>query len=550
MATSATTPSNVWFLVELPDYDWDEIPLTNDITNIIGLKRAINNQLELVKEADMARVKLKATRKDTGIETAINVDAKHTLESVLKTLSVEVPDGANVQQLFAANIWVYVVIPTDLAPSTSSAVSSDNILKRRMEGDPQYASKSKKIRIEENWGDYKASDGNSTPKDFGRYGVEGLLVTEQMLGIWNEVEFGVPDDNAPYRRVLSGPMGVGKTYLAYFLAARGYAEGWLTLYIADTDILKEEKDWMSADALLKRFFALNKDVLTASELESLVANYDGDSHVSIEGALAVFDLLKQKARQTLLVVDEHGRLFQDLPYVPVKFKFLNHLSSLTRWSDDYKGSRVIFTGTAQAKFEMNILEESVRKSSMCYVGPLSKTVFSKLLEEFPRLNQPVIADEVTMLTNSIPRELVYLWRYIQGEDLISIDTIDTYAAARMHEFHHLAWNYFLQLRPESKIMFCNALLKTFVDDTSVGDDFEWNFIDLGLIYQDIKDLRNMNGIQFEAAMLIRLVTSPKPITLQATDLAGNNPTTILLDFKHHGTIKKSKDSLGFGHGGC
>ncbi|KAF9981320.1 hypothetical protein BGZ79_006135, partial [Entomortierella chlamydospora] len=192
---------------------------------------------------------------------------------------------------------------------------------------PRYALPSKKIRIIEQWREYKASDDNlvllppawieilesstfkpaprsqfahllrtlvagqevsiptlgQTPKDFGFFDrnpddskhASNLLVTEQMLEIWDQIQNGVPKENRVYRRVLSGPMGVGKTYLSYFLAARGYAEGLLTLYIADARILDKAEERDSAKALVECFLALNKDILTASELEGLVADYDG-----------------------------------------------------------------------------------------------------------------------------------------------------------------------------------------------------------------------------------------------------------------------------------
>jgi len=46
----------------------------------------------------------------------------------------------------------------------------------------------------------------------------------------------------PYRRVLSGPMGVGKSYLSYFLTAKAYAEGWLVLYISETGELDRKTE--------------------------------------------------------------------------------------------------------------------------------------------------------------------------------------------------------------------------------------------------------------------------------------------------------------------
>src|SRR5437016_5614120 len=69
------------------------------------------------------------------------------------------------------------------------------------------------------------------PKHYGE-GYQGMsfLVTEQMIELWQEL---LSDSYHSIKRVLSGPMGVGKSYLALFLAAKAYAEGWLLLYVSD-----------------------------------------------------------------------------------------------------------------------------------------------------------------------------------------------------------------------------------------------------------------------------------------------------------------------------
>ncbi|ORY89843.1 hypothetical protein BCR41DRAFT_403567, partial [Lobosporangium transversale] len=260
--------------------------------------------------------------------------------------------------------------------------SSEQILKRKMDEDPQYISPSKKMRIEEGWREYRASDGKwsryhplgsqcwrilktrpmhlgdqvhipslgLTPKEFEEYN-SGFIITDQMLELWKEIS---AEQRFSFRRVLSGPMGVGKSYLSYFLAAKGYAEGWLTLYIPDAAILNESSDTKSAKALLRRFFAFNRDILTASDLESLL-DFSEVIDCSIVAARAVFDLFKQKERKTLFIIDEHGELFQKEPYVPDKYPFLKHLMNLNLWQSHYKGSRVIFTGTAHAKYELQIM---------------------------------------------------------------------------------------------------------------------------------------------------------------------------------------------------
>ncbi|ORZ18398.1 hypothetical protein BCR41DRAFT_395637 [Lobosporangium transversale] len=55
-----------------------------------------------------------------------------------------------------------------------------------------------------------------------------------MMELWNKFS---ADSDGSIRRVLAGPMDVGKSYLAIFLAAKAYAEGWPTLYVANAAAL-------------------------------------------------------------------------------------------------------------------------------------------------------------------------------------------------------------------------------------------------------------------------------------------------------------------------
>ncbi|KAF9399956.1 hypothetical protein BGX21_005276 [Mortierella sp. AD011] len=437
------------------------------------------------------------------------------VNNILSTLTSIKANADKVFEYFGSSSVDKTINIIAKKPSKEVATKISPAPKLEIGKNPQYASPSKKIRVVEEWREYKASDDNlvllppawigilenntskpaprsQTPKDFGLFDrnpddsnhASNLLVTEQILEIWDQIQNGVPKENRVYRRVLSGLMGVGKTYLSYFLAARGYAEGLLTLYIADARILDKAEELDSAKALVECFLALNKYILTVSELEGLVADYD------IRGAGAIFNLLQQVERKTLLIVDEHEKLFRKEPYVLDKFESLNLLSDLNHWLDNYKGSRVIFTRTAHAKYEMKILEDSLRMNSVYYVGPLSETVFSKLLTKYPRLNQADIVDKVTNLTNRVPRELVRLNDAIENkEGPIINEILEDCASTTSNNIYVVAWEYFLSLYEVSKRRFYNALLKTFLGNTSTAD-FEWGLVDLGLIYRIKGDLNS------------------------------------------------------------
>ena len=71
----------------------------------------------------------------------------------------------------------------------------------------------------------------------------------------------VSDSDRSIKRVLSGPMGIGKSYLALFLAAKAYAEGWLLFYVSDANELAQPDDAEIAKEICMCFLALNKDIL-------------------------------------------------------------------------------------------------------------------------------------------------------------------------------------------------------------------------------------------------------------------------------------------------
>ncbi len=62
------------------------------------------------------------------------------------------------------------------------------------------------------------------PKFYGS--TEKFLVTQQMIDIWTEIE----NSKGFLRLVPVGPMGIGKSYLSYFLAAMAFASCYRLLY--------------------------------------------------------------------------------------------------------------------------------------------------------------------------------------------------------------------------------------------------------------------------------------------------------------------------------
>src|SRR4051794_1884294 len=169
-----------------------------------------------------------------------------------------------------------------------------------------------------------------------------------MVEIWDMLS---KEQKSAMKRVLSGPMGVGKSFITYFLASKAYAENWLILYIADAADLDVETSLKAGEVICRYFLALNKDILTATELKTLVKHVDADqSRAEVFVAEEILDMLKISGRKTLLIVDEHGALFEKNP-VPLRLPVLGPLMHLNYWGEINKNVHVIFTGTAKYEWK-------------------------------------------------------------------------------------------------------------------------------------------------------------------------------------------------------
>ncbi|PKC62653.1 hypothetical protein RhiirA1_397459 [Rhizophagus irregularis] len=85
------------------------------------------------------------------------------------------------------------------------------------------------------------SKSSISQKHYGE-GYQGMsfLVTDQMVEVWKEL---ASNSSSLIKRVLAGPMGVGKSYLAYFLASKAYSEAPTTfeklLYMMNPILFRE-----------------------------------------------------------------------------------------------------------------------------------------------------------------------------------------------------------------------------------------------------------------------------------------------------------------------
>ncbi|KAF0403451.1 hypothetical protein F8M41_009230 [Gigaspora margarita] len=455
----------------------------------------------------------------------------------------------------------------------------------------------KKRRIEQGWKSYKASDdafqnlyvGKSitlphlgqVPKHFGGYQERTLLVTKQMIDIWDKIS---ADSDYSIKRVVSGPMGVGKSYISYFLASKAYAEEWPILYIADASDLNVDNSDSAGKVICRYFLAQNKDILTATELEKIVENVR-DPSVGVEVAIAgqIIDLIKLADRKVLFIVDEHGILFEKNLVVPLRIPLLIPLMNLSFWGEHYKFVRVIFTGTAHARYEMEYMKNGQSEFWVIYVGPLQSDVFDILLQMHPVLRIQGIKEEAKKVTNCVPRELIYLVEYIKKLD-VTINNfrqvLKEFEIERADKILAIAQKYYYDLQKNDKIRYYKALTAMFLPSKPVVQ-FEWKFPDLGIIYRykegathylplcpsaqkalleiyksfDLPEntknqlrVGSLDGEEFENVLFNRLVSKcNETIQLNATDLNNNNRKIITLHFNVYDLIKSPQLSLGPGN---
>ncbi|CAG8519393.1 1075_t:CDS:2 [Funneliformis mosseae] len=386
------------------------------------------------------------------------------------------------------------------------------------------------------------NSGEFEPKHFA-LGYQGrkLCITNQMIDMWSLLS---KDDGNSIKRVLLGPMGVKKSYLALFLAAKAYSKGWLILYISDVaELIKPTMEMVSKE-ICKRFLAINKDILIANELKKLV-EFVSEDDVFVTYASLIWDLLKQKDCKTLLVVDEHGVLFDLDPPVPDRLIILISLKNLNFWEEKAAESRVIFTSTAHAKFEKTYL--------------INEEAFDKLLNLHPFLKKPSIATKVKRIVNCVPRELIYFAKYVKDSfrNYIPDERIDilleSFQNDRHDEFLKAARIYFSTLDHGSRMDYCRSLSNMFLRSS----DMKLNFKPLCLAASDalldiyrtfplpedinVTSLKNgkLTDDNFEEILFQQLLNH-RDVLFNATNLCREQVMNVHIKFQHFFVLEKNQ----------
>ncbi|ORZ17560.1 hypothetical protein BCR41DRAFT_50421 [Lobosporangium transversale] len=425
-----------------------------------------------------------------------------------------------------------------------------------------------------------------SPKFFG-LASQNLLVTEQMMELWE----AMTESKFPFTKCLSGPMGVGKSYITWFLAAKAYAHGWQVLYIPDAknfSVCRAEDD---ASAIICQIFLdLNKDILTAEEL-SIMANLESSGSLISTIARHIICLFQRGRQKTLFIVDEHGSLFYGDKAATDRFPVLSNLDSFNTWLTNGGGVCVVFTGTAHGKFERTILRDP--DEYLVYVEPLSQDTFEKLFKitiaPFDLTSQKSLMSRMNAIIgiiNRVPRDLVRFAKsimLIKGGQL-TVEQIDdgleAYDRKCFDSYSNEISAHLNKLEGIWKEITIQALTKMFLPGRqgSQPGTFGWEFLDTGMVYRSTNErnvpeyrpinypaqrailnlyrviplpdsLRsvlasgNFDGSQFQEALFRELIRGYSH-TFESTDLAGGNKMDTIFNISGYELLGKPPRMLG------
>ncbi|ORY98261.1 hypothetical protein BCR41DRAFT_415753 [Lobosporangium transversale] len=332
-------------------------------------------------------------------------------------------------------------------------------------------------------------DLGQSPKFFAK-GYQGreFFVTEQMMKLWNELE----NSEWSVQKCLSGPMGVGKSYISWFLVAKAYAHGWPVLYIADASKLSNCDTKTAASKLICQIFlSINKDILTASELKEMVA-IETSKDPYVNSATCIFaELLQSRSQKALFVVDEHGALFpESSKSAPERFPFLGPLQTFNSWNNS-NNARVVFSSTV--RFAKLILRDASHYVE--YVGPMSPDIFNKLLDviidnRYPTGRQHLneLRGEIQKATGCVPRELnIFFGEDIEGIELTANgikQRLKDYEEDRKEQFLEILKNCYSKIEPIFQPTTRQALVDVFLQSKDhTGPPLDWRFYHFGIMYE-------------------------------------------------------------------
>lgn len=188
--------------------------------------------------------------------------------------------------------------------------------------------------------------------------------------------------------------------------------------------------------------------------------------------------MKQEEKNTLVLVEKHGSLYEISPFLPVQYKSLRPLGNFHFWTEENRWARLLLTSTAHGRFESQVLDPNYRHECVEYVGLVSKIVFSRLLALYPGLSKLGMIDEMAKAANRVPRELRHLVDFF----VESKGSIEAFVCDRVQHSLCVVSGYYDSRAYSDRDFIYRGLKRIFLDGTGKCE-LGWEFLDLGLVYR-------------------------------------------------------------------
>ena len=215
------------------------------------------------------------------------------------------------------------------------------------------------------------------------------------------------------RQVLCGPMGMGKSFICWALAAMNYALGRRVLYIGDAG------EWMDVPSerhvryLINVYLSLNSDLLEASVINQL------QSPTCDWGYFR--EILRDQAVPTAVIVDEHSAIVPKFEYWQAHEAgsdlhcWVSSFIHLNIWEGAFN-TVVLFCGSSHGAFELKYMKNGMQ-SFKRYLVPVTEqeaTLMMKL-EGVPHdfLQNQSLVQLLLTVTNRVPREISHFAKFLQ-----------------------------------------------------------------------------------------------------------------------------------------
>jgi hypothetical protein len=303
------------------------------------------------------------------------------------------------------------------------------------------------------------------PKHF--HLVAPLFVSKQLNDICEDVlalTLLAQDSSVERRRVICGPMGVGKSYITWSIAAYAYSHKRPVLYIADAAhmVATYSTEEIMLAYLVKRFLLLNDDILSIQQ----------KSELSQVTWLSFVNVMIET--QSLIVIDEHSYILQE-PY-----KSFSWMGNFILMQALDRTVTLVVAASSHSSFEINYLKNGMQNFKV-YVTPPTEPEGVELLKSF----MPTENDEKKILT--IVRELGHVPRdlYFYSQSKLSLAK---FIDERVQQYGLEITNFYNAMKKDeqSRALVAQSIFRLFYYQSYTFDTSVQNigdFIDLSVCYR-------------------------------------------------------------------